>query len=120
MTEATKPIPNQSSAIQPPGGGDDRELLRLCSEFQRQHAIVSAIVARDDGDPDDDLGRALNERQVTEGAIEEITATTLPGVIAKAGVAVVMIEEEIEDRGGDPVVEMALSTLRDVAGSEEA
>jgi hypothetical protein len=96
--------------------GDDAELLALCAEFHRVHAVV--IAARGDESCQE---AALDERLDVSDEIQHTPANTLAGHRAKASVAVVLLRE---NNGGDGSasndVDFAFAALLEIAGEAHA
>jgi hypothetical protein len=71
----------------------DAELLRLCAEFDRLHAIAEDC-------EDDKLREALARRWSVSDQIQEIAPVTPEGMRAKAKIATFLLEESGgHDRG---------------------
>jgi len=91
----------------------DAGLLRLCCEFQDLHA-------RCDAAPDDtnEWQVLLSRRWEVSAVIEGMTPISTAGRLAKAGVALVLLEENADL--GNPGERLAVMTLRDLTGSVQA
>jgi hypothetical protein len=98
-------------AIQAPN--PDAELLGLCAEFHRLHAIVLTGA-------DGAWEIAQDQRWGVSDALKLIPAGTAAGRVAKASVALALIRENqnLECMDGD--VSMAFSALVDIAGGSAA
>jgi hypothetical protein len=85
----------------------DGQLLVACAAFQRSHAETEAA-------DNAHFEEWLDERTAWADRIEDTPAVTLQGRLAKAGVALVLLEEACDFTSD--FEKMALSALRDVAG----
>jgi len=96
-----------------PSCSPDAGLLRLCGEFQDLHA--RSFAAPDDTNEWEVL---LSRRWEVSNVIEGMTPISPAGRVAKAGVALVLLEENADlDNVGERFAVMA---LRDLVGSVEA
>lgn len=86
----------------------DAGLFRLCNAFHEAHA---ATLGADDASWEAHLGR----RWEISDAIEEITPTTDAGRLAKARVALVLMEENAS--AGNSHEAFAIAALRDLIGA---
>jgi hypothetical protein len=87
----------------------------LCAEFHRQNEVARAVPGHDD----DGLDAAIEVRWEISMEIEDIATTTEAGRAAKAGVALLLLEENYGP-GGDKEgssMRFAVAALRDIAGS---
>ena len=101
--------------VEPPN--PDAGLLTLCAEFDRQHAIAHCDRPEVDDDDDDESAEwkvAMNARWELEEEIVDVLPLTGAGHLAKASVAVAMIEEMTPPDGLDALTFFALITLRDM------
>jgi hypothetical protein len=97
-------------AVETDDAPNDVELLALCEEFRILYARLNKADELDDA-----AFTALHkERMAILDDIEELVATTPAGLRAKAGVAILLIEENPEGRL-DRGVAVALSVLEDIA-----
>lgn len=75
----------------------DAYLLRLCAEFQRQHATVlvyDRIATHGDDDDFDELALVMDARWDTSDKIQSIHASTHAGLQAQAGVFMALSAEQ--------------------------
>lgn len=91
----------------------DAGLLRLCCEFQDLH--VRSFAAPDDTNEWEVL---LSRRWEVSAVIEGMTPISAAGRIAKAGVALVLLEENADL--GNAGERFAVMALRDLVGSVQA
>lgn len=96
-----------------PSCSPDAGLLRLCGEFQDLHA--RSFAAPDDTNEWEVL---LSRRWEVSNVIEGMTPISSAGRIAKAGVALVLLEENADL--GNAGERFAVMALRDLVGSVEA
>ena len=91
-------------------GNIDSPLLSDCAEFHRRHAAMHAVPGHDDTA----FSAANRARWDAAEIVEDIAAATHAGQVAKAEVALVLLEENSRE-GLDGHISVALSALRDVA-----
>jgi hypothetical protein len=113
---AATTVPRAAPLAAPAAAGEDAELLRLCTEFHRLHAVAYALPREAD---EAEMVAALDRRWAVSDQIALIPAMTDAGRRAKAAVASALLDEWGNLETSQTIL-FARNVLRDISARRTA